>query len=97
MKEAAKAVALDLWICDRFDVLPTEERYKLLTDRQKYLLFQGFIERPQDDNIHRAYWISQRDTFSKRDEINLLGLGYTQEQLAKMKDELEKAKAVQHG
>lgn len=97
MKGAAKAIALDLWICDRFNVLPTEERYKELTDRQKYLLFQGFIERPQDDDIHRAYWISQRDSFSKKDEVNLLGLGYTQEQLTKMKDQLEKAKVGQHG
>ncbi len=97
LKEAAKAVPLDLWVCDHYKVLPTEERYKQLTDRQKYLLFQGFIERPQDNDIHRSYWISQRDSFSKKDEENLLKRGYTRDQILKMKNELEKAKAGQHG
>lgn len=91
MSKAAKAVALDTWICDHYDVLPTEDRYKRLTDRQKYLLFQGFINRPSDADIHRAYQISQRLFISHEEEANWMKRGYSLEQIKRMKHEIEKA------
>lgn len=95
LPEVAKAVALDLWICDHYQVLPTEDRYKKLTEKQKYLLFLGFVDQPTDEQMHRSYRASKTTYIGKEEKQNLSALGYLPEQLRYMQDQLEKAQA--HG
>ena len=90
-REVVKGVALDVWICNHFKVLPTEDRFKYLTERQKYLLFIGFVEQPRHDDMHKAYAMSRRATINSSDGLNLKKLGYTDEQIRKMREQLEKA------
>lgn len=93
LPEVAKAVALDLWICDHYKVLPTEDRYKQLSEQQKYLLFLGFVGQPTDEEMHASYRNSQTIGIGDREKKNLQGLGYTSAQILKMRKELEKAQA----
>lgn len=87
----AKEASLDLWICEHYKVLPTEERFKALSDRQKYLLFLGFVEQPKHEDMHQAYWRTRTTQIGEQDEKNLKSLGYTPEQLKRMQEQLEKA------
>ncbi len=86
-----REAALDLWICEHYRVLPTEERYKRLSDRQKYLLFLGFVEQPKHDDMHKAYRNSNTHSFSDNEKRNLRNIGYTPEQLKRIQDQLGKA------
>ena len=85
-----KGQELDHWICSQFKVLPTEDRFKRLGAEQKYLLFIGFLEQAQPEDIHRAYH-SGRARFEGVVLKDLKKMGYTDKQLAKMKDQLAKA------
>lgn len=93
MPEVAKAISLDLWICDHYKVLPTEDRFKQLSDRQKYLLWLGFVDQAPDEHLHASYQAGRSTSFGETDKKNLRGLGYTPEQLLRMQKELEKAQA----
>jgi len=82
--------ALDLWVCNYYKVLPTEDRFKRLGEEQKYLLFTGFLNQPLMDDIHRAHQSSRISVDGEAGE-NLKKLGYTDQQLARIKDQMEKA------
>lgn len=85
-----KGQELDHWICSQFKVLPTEDRFKRLGEEQKYLLFIGFLEQAQPDDIHRGYH-SNKARLEGETLVNLKKMGYSDRQLARMKDQLEKA------
>lgn len=91
-REAVKATSLDLWVCHHFKVLPTDDRFKRLTPRQKDFLYLGWLELPTSDQIKEWYTAKKGDpVVSTEDSKNFQKLGYTSEQIKHMKDQLKKA------
>ena len=91
-KEIAKAVNLDLWVCHHFRILPTDERYKRLTENQKHLLYVGWLELPTSDQIKAWYAKKATDpVISEDDANNFAKLGYSKEQIKRMREQLENA------
>ena len=91
-KETAREESLDLWICHHFRVLPTDKRFKRLTENQKTLLFHGWTELPSSEQIKRFYDKKSGDpVIDDTAEKNFKKLGYSSKQIQKMKGELEKA------
>jgi hypothetical protein len=70
-----------LWVCEHFRVLPTEDRYKKLTDLQAGLLFSNWLNSVPDDTLRREYWssISKKPKAPSREE--LAAIGYKPEQI----------------
>ncbi len=91
-KEAVRAVSLDLWVCHHFRVLPTEERYKRLTENQKYLLYIGWLELPSSDQMKEWHDRKAGDPIITEDDAkDFENLGYTKEQIKHMKEQLQNA------
>lgn len=91
-KEAVKEASLDLWVCHHFRVLPTEDRFKRLTQRQKDLLYLGWLELPTSDQIKSWYTQKQGEpVVTDSDAKNFKKLGYTGEQIKRIKEQLSKA------
>ena len=91
-KEAVRAVSLDLWVIHHFRVLPTEERFKRLTKNQKYLLYKGWLELPTSEQIKEYFTKRAGDpVITDDDASNFKKLGYTPEQIRRMKEQLENA------
>lgn len=79
-------------MCHHFRILPTDERFKRLTENQKYLLYIGWLELPTSDQI--KLWYDKKSSepmISGEDETNFKKLGYTSAQIKKMKEQLENA------
>lgn len=94
LKSAAKVIALDVWICSHFKVLPTEERFLKLGDRQKLLLFYGFTENPTDSIIWEGYrTVSKAEEFKLTDKIaeQLSKIGYGSNQITNIRENLKRA------
>lgn len=91
-KEAVREQSLDIWICHHFRVLPTSPDFKQLTDNQKILLFYGWTELPTSDQIKEMYDSREEDpVITKTDADNFRKRGYTEKQIAFMKEQLENA------
>jgi hypothetical protein len=91
-KEVAKAISLDLWVCHHFRVLPTEERYKRLTDNQKNLLFLGWLELPTSEQIKE--WYTKKigePVVTEQDAKDFVKLGYSKSQIKRIREQLENA------
>lgn len=91
-KAVARALNLDLWVCHHFRILPTDKRYKRLTENQKYLLYIGWLELPTSDQI--KLWYTKKSgepVISEEDETNFKKIGYTSAQIKRMKKQLENA------
>ena len=91
-KEVVKAISLDLWVCHHFRVLPTEERYKRLTDNQKNLLFLSWLELPTSEQI--KLWYTKKigePVITEKDTKDFMKLGYSKAQIKRMKEQLENA------
>jgi len=91
-KAIARAVSLDLWVCHHFRVLPTEERYKRLTENQKYLLYIGWLELPSSEQM--KLWHDKKagdPIITDEDAKNFKNLGYTKDQIKHMKEQLQNA------
>ena len=92
LKRASEESSLDLWVCHHFRVLPTEERFKKLTERQKALLFQSWLELPTSGALKK--WYAKRDSepvVTDEDAKNFKNLGYTPEQIRRIREQLENA------
>ena len=75
-----------------FQVLPTDERYKNLTERQKALLFHGWLHNARSDDLYR--YQREKDTepgITGDDEQDFRKAGYSTEQVNRIKAELRKA------
>lgn len=55
MKSAKPEQKLNLWIMEHFQVLPTDERYTLLSIGQKEVLFLNFLISPTDKEYRANY------------------------------------------
>jgi hypothetical protein len=88
----AKEVSLDLWVIHHFRILPTDERYKRLTDNQKVLLFYGWVDLPSTDEIRMSQSRRAGDPVIGEEDTKIFkNLGYTPAQIRKMKEQLENA------
>lgn len=91
-KEAAREVSLDLWVCHHFRVLPTEERYKRLTENQKYLLYIGWLELPTSDQVKLWYTKKTGEPIvTDEDAKDFEKLGYSKAQVKRIREQLENA------
>ena len=90
--EFVKDIALDLWVCNHYRVLPTDERYKKLHEEQKYLLFVGFLEQPLPEEIHSAYRQKNPSTHIKESELlSLEKCGYGSEAIEELRKQFKLA------
>lgn len=84
---------VDLWVCNYYRVLPTDERFKKLTEKQKGLLIKSFLEQPTDMELHMAYQERQkREREFSLDYDSLRKSGFSEEQIGRMRREMEKIK-----
>ena len=80
-----------LWLLNRYKVLPTEQRYKDLTDEQVEILFEYFLNFPDDELIKRRFVegeiakskIPPREQFQK--------MGYSEDEIDGIIEELSQA------
>lgn len=73
-------------------MLPTDDRFKRLTPNQKHLLFEGWLELPTSDQIKDYHTKKAGDpVITDEDADNFERMGYSKEQIKRMKHELEKA------
>ena len=82
---------LDIWLCNYYKVLPTDERFKRMHEEQKYLLFVGFLEQSLPEHVHMNYWNSKTAMLTEEDTTNLEKRGYNVEDLNWFKEQLKKA------
>lgn len=83
-----------MWICHHFKVLPTDKRFKDLTENQKELLLAGFIENPTDKEIMQYYRNMSKELINEDDIIAFKEMGYTQEQIDRIQKNMQIAMAV---
>jgi len=72
-------------------VLPTERRFKRLSFHQKILLFKSYTVLPTDEDIRYAADLQKRGSKAELPVKDLKRMGYTTEQLDKMKKQLAAA------
>jgi len=78
-----------LWIINHFKVLPTEDRFKELTELQKNLIFVGYLEHPTSEQLHSAHYGAETTKVTKADEKSFGELGYSQEQINRIREQAE--------
>lgn len=92
LKKVLQAEYLDLWVMEHFRVLPTDERFLKLSLKQKALLFTAFLELPTDEMLHMGHRLANRAPEIDDDEAdNLKNLGYSDEQIKRMRAQLKAA------
>jgi len=76
---------------EHFKILPTDDRFKKLTIDQMEILYYNFLNTPSDE-AQRKYYL---DKISNKDKVDSIPedyavsvLGYTKEDIAKIKGEL---------
>ena len=75
-----------------FRILPTDPRFKELTENQKALLFHGWLHNANSDDLYR--YQRERDHepgVTTDDEKTFQNAGYSTEQINHIKAELRKA------
>ena len=94
-KELASEVSLDLWILRKFNCLPTEQRFKELTEHQKVLMFYGYLSSPNDELIRDNYLHEseefESEVISDQDKVDFENLGYTEEQIENIERNMKAA------
>jgi len=90
-RSLAKSVSLDLWVCRQFGCLPTEERFYRLTAHQKLILFYGYLESPTDEQLHMYHNQEQVTAITEDTEKDFKGLGYSAEQIERIKENIKAA------
>ena len=78
-----------MWVIHHFRVLPTDDRFLKLSDDVKMMLFYGWVELPNSDEIRAGYVERNRIEFTEQDALELLDYGYSPEQTARIRRELE--------
>lgn len=85
-----------MWVIHHFRVLPTDPRFERMTDRQKLLCLEGYLNLSTSDEV-RLEHLNKLLT-PKVDETaaqGLMGHGYSKEQVAEIQKEL--MKVAEHG
>lgn len=94
MKALCRENAIDLWICDRFKVLPTDDRYRLLSEEQKILLYTHYMEFATGEEARMLKIMQSREELTIDDEEAraLMQAGYTKDQILRIRKNLKEAK-----
>ena len=78
-----------LWVCEHFRVLPTDSKYKALTDLQANLLFTNYLFTANESDIKAAYWSERVNTKkSLPNREDLVALGYNDKQIDEILKEI---------
>lgn len=83
-----------MWVIHHFRVLPTEDRFKQLSDRTKLLLLYGWLNHPKSEDRHAAYVKQMQDGQTKFTDEHAQALreqGMGDEQLAFIQEQLREA------
>ena len=73
-------------------MLPTDEKFKRLTRTQKDFLYMGWMELPTSDQMKEWYSKKKGDpVITSDDSKNFAKLGYSPEQIKRMKEQLKNA------
>ena len=77
-------------------MLPTEQRFMELTDNQKMLLLVSYMENVSSEDLyayakHERLEKSQRIKIDNAESEGLKAVGYTDEQIERMNDQISKA------
>ena len=92
LKQVVQEYSLDAWICHYFRVLPTDQRFKDLSSMQKQFLYTSFLETAPDVVLHHNYHAEKRNlTISEEQEQSLMKMGYTKQQILRIRAHLKKA------
>jgi len=79
-----------LWLIEHFRILPTDKRYKKLSEDQIEILFCNFLSSPIDEEYKNTY----RKGMSKTDVIKTMPkeifkeMGYSEEDMKKIGQEI---------
>jgi hypothetical protein len=67
---------IDLWIIDKFNILPTDERFVNLYDEQKIALFEGVCSLPDQQSLKKNLMITKEiEKIEKKDDFSFLPKG----------------------
>lgn len=92
LKKVVQSNRLDIWICLHFKVLPTEDKFKQLREETKALLFAGYMELPDSESMRHNYHATNTDpVITEKDENNIKKLGYSDEAISRIKEQLRNA------
>ncbi len=73
-------------------MLPTDQRFKTLTEKQKELLFYGYLHLPDSELLKRAFASQSQQTLDEETKKDLHSvLGYSAEQVKWFENEIRKA------
>lgn len=79
---------IDLWIFDKFVILPTDERFLNLYEEQKLALFEGVCSLPDQDSLKKNVIISRRkEEIKNKKDSSFLSKGLQ----IRMKEQYEKS------
>jgi len=79
-----------LWLIEHFRILPTDERYKKLSEDQIEILFCSFLSSPIDEEYRKTY----RKGMSKTDVIKTMPkelfteMGYSEKDMEQISQEI---------
>lgn len=73
-------------------VLPTDERFMKLSEVQKNLLFVGYLSHPTSEQLHTANYSTPEAAITDKDVERFSKLGYSAEQIERMRQQLEAAR-----
>ena len=79
---------LNTWIIHHFKVLPTDKRYKTLTQNQKYLILMSYLYAPTSEEMRlsvlKAEYEAKQRSFTDEEKEALIREGFKVEDLEKI-------------
>ena len=90
MELASPKQRLKFWVIEHFRILPTDERFKQLTEDQMELLFCYFVSNPTDEQYRKAHYsnLSKEEVMETLPEDKIKEMGYSEKELKDIKDAL---------
>jgi len=90
VESANPRTKMKLWLIEHFRILPTDERYKKLSEDQIEILFCNFLSSPIDEEYKNTY----RQGMSKKDVVKSMptelfkDMGYSEEDIKQISQEI---------
>ena len=74
--------------------MPTDQRYKELSEEQMELLFMSFLNSPPDEGIRQAHHrsLSKEELIESMPKEAMSKMGYSEEDMRKIADEIKQAR-----
>ena len=68
---------IDLWIFDKFNILPTDEKFLNLYDEQKIALFDGICSLPDQSSLRKNVMLANKiEEIENRSDSDFIGKGF---------------------